>query len=463
MMEEKQLTLSQLNTRIKNVVMEGFPASVWVVAEILELNLNRSGHCYLELIEKTEKDEHIVARIRGTIWAFQYRMLRPYFETITGTTLKPGIRILFKCTVEFHEQYGISLNITDIDPNYTMGDLARKKQEVIRKLKADGVFDMNRETLLPEVPQRIAIISSETAAGYGDFMNTLIGNNYGYSFRTKLFPAIMQGNGAEASVILALEQIYDSLDDFDCVVLIRGGGSQADLDCFNSYEIAANIAQFPIPVLTGIGHERDETVADLVANTRLKTPTAVAEFLIDQLAAFDAHLNQLEDHFGILVRQVIQEKKQQIREYSSSLSHLVKRTLQSETIELNHLDQILKKTVSGVKEKAGSNLSGIKDRLRRATKNVITGEIKAGDRYMEKLRYAVIHSLAAEKNRLQMFEKQVQLTDPVNTLKRGFTITCSGDKIITDLSTVAPGDQLTTRFRDGSLNSIVKKITKRSK
>ncbi len=462
-MENARLTLSQLNKQIKESLLESFPVSVWVTAEILELNLNRSGHCYMELIEKSDSSDHITARIRGTIWAFQYRMLRPYFESVTGITLKPGLNILFKCTVEFHEQYGISLNITDIDPNFTMGDLARRKQEVIMRLRSDGVFEMNRETDLPQIPQRIAIISSPSAAGYGDFMNTLKKNSYGYVFYTRLFPAIMQGIAAEESVISALEQVYDMIDHFDCAVLIRGGGSQADLDCFNSYDIASHIAQFPIPVLTGIGHERDETVADMVAHTRLKTPTAVAEFLIDQLLEFDSYLNQLEDHFGILIRQLIQDRQVELRELSYTFTHLVKNLLQKEKSGLDHIDQLSRRAASALISQSEKSLNRYSDRLMLAARNSITVKKLDIERYRRILTVSVNHSLALAKQQLQALDRQAVLVSPENTLKRGFTITRAGGRIITNISALSKGDEITTLFRDGELTSRAEKIVKHKK
>ncbi|MGM0505145.1 MAG: exodeoxyribonuclease VII large subunit, partial [Bacteroidota bacterium] len=269
-----KISLLELNQSIREKIKFNFPESIWVVAEISELKINRNGHCYLELIEKEAISENIIAKSRATIWAFTFRMLKPYFESVTGHELISGLKILVQVTVEFHELYGFSLNITDIDPNYTLGDLAQKKAETLRKLEEDGIINMNRELEFPIVPQKIAVISSETAAGYQDFMHQLTHNKYGYTYYIKLFPAIMQGLKAEESIIDTLERIFQHDHFFDIVVIIRGGGSQADLNCFNNYLLAANVAQFPIPVLTGIGHDKDESIVDLVACQKLKTPTA---------------------------------------------------------------------------------------------------------------------------------------------------------------------------------------------
>ncbi|NOQ28419.1 MAG: exodeoxyribonuclease VII large subunit, partial [Bacteroidales bacterium] len=264
----QKFTLLELNKDIQEKIKLNYSNAVWVIAEISELNVNRNGHCYLELIEKDIITDNIISKSRATIWAFTYRMLNPYFENATGHKLSSGIKILVQANVEFHELYGLSLNITDIDPNYTLGDLAQKKAEILKKLEEEGVLHMNKEISLSSIPQKIAIISSDTAAGYQDFINQLTNNSFKYKFYTKLFPAVMQGLQAENSIINSLEKIYEYEDFFDAVVIIRGGGSQSDLSCFNNYLLSANIAQFPLPVLTGIGHDKDESIVDLVAHKK---------------------------------------------------------------------------------------------------------------------------------------------------------------------------------------------------
>ena len=261
---ENKLTLSELNERIKEVIEGAFPSSVWVIAEISELKENRNGHCYLELIEK--QGTEIVARSRATIWSYTYRMLKPYFETTTGQLFTQGIKILVQGAVEFHSAFGLSLNIKDIDPIYTVGDMAMQRKEIINRLQTEGVFEMNKELELPLVPQKIAVISSATAAGYQDFMNQMETNEFGFRFYTKLFQATMQGVEAVPSIIYALERIFQYEDFFDAVVIIRGGGATADLSSFDNYDLAFNITQFPLPVITGIGHEKDDTIIDLVAH-----------------------------------------------------------------------------------------------------------------------------------------------------------------------------------------------------
>jgi len=266
----EHLSLATLNQIIKDTLNTTLEPSYWVVAEIAELRTNYSGHCYLEFIQKEEESGKILAKTRGTIWSYTYRTVSAWFQSITGEELRSGITVLANVQVQFHEVYGLSLNVKDIDPNFTLGERARKKQEIIKQLEEDGIFEMNKSLKLPLVPQRIAVISSETAAGYGDFMNQITHNDFGYKIETLLFPATMQGDKAPNAIINALLQVHNTMDKFDALIIIRGGGAQVDLDCFDHYELAAHIAQFPLPVFTGIGHERDETICDLVAHTSLK-------------------------------------------------------------------------------------------------------------------------------------------------------------------------------------------------
>ncbi|MFC2086531.1 exodeoxyribonuclease VII large subunit, partial [Bacteroidota bacterium] len=307
------ITLYELNEQIKDVINNSFQETYWIVAEISELRENAySGHCYLELVEKNEKNEKLKAKAKATIWSYTYRMLKPYFETTTGRALSDGLKVMVKVIVDFHEIYSLNLSILDIDPSYTVGDLALKKQEIIKRLEEEGIIDMNKELEISEVPQKIAIISSKTAAGYDDFQNQLSNNEFKYAFYTKLFPAFMQGDKAEESIIQALDKIYNYEDFFDVVIIIRGGGSKLDLSCFDSYWLSYHITQFPIPVITGIGHERDDTIVDTVANTRLKTPTAVAEFLINKLYQFEASLMELKDDVIENINAIISYQNQQL-------------------------------------------------------------------------------------------------------------------------------------------------------
>jgi exodeoxyribonuclease VII large subunit len=410
-MPEASNSLSHLLGQVQRALRNEFTSAVWIVAEILELHENRNGHCYLELIEKSSESDSILARAKGTIWASRYSMLRPFFEASTGTALKSGIKLLCKVSVEFHPQYGLSLNITDIDPAYTLGDLARKKQEVILRLREEGVFQMNKELSFPEVPQRIAIISSDSAAGYGDFMESIRHNAHGFHFQTTLFPAVMQGDQVPGSITSAMDKIYENLSQFDCVVIIRGGGSKADLESFNHYDLAYYITQFPLPVITGIGHERDESVADMVAFYGLKTPTAVAEFLVDQLLTFEFRLGAKEDQLTSLVRRIVQKSLSRLEQDQNNIKHLSYRFLQ-------HRNELIR-----------------------------TSE--------HLLRKEVFNQLERKKDYLAHLEKRRELVDPEQILKRGYTMTLLEGKPISSMKDVQHGDLLETRVHKGKIISKV--------
>ena len=254
-MEQQALSLHELNGLVKRSICACMPDTYWVQAELSDVRTNYSGHCYLEFIQKDAGGNNLIAKARGTIWSNIFKMLKPYFEQETGQAFTSGIKVLVQVTVEFHELYGYSLTVLDIDPTYTVGDMERKRREILRQLEEEGVIDLNKELDMPMLPQRVAVISSATAAGYGDFCNQLMNNPRGYGFRTELFPAIMQGERVEESVLSALDAIYSRMDEFDVVVIIRGGGATSDLSGFDTYMLAASCAQFPLPIITGIDQE----------------------------------------------------------------------------------------------------------------------------------------------------------------------------------------------------------------
>lgn len=413
-MPGEKRSLSELLGQVKGALENELPDHYWVIAEIMELRENR--HCYLELIEKSEENDSLLARVRATIWSSRYDMLRPFFEASTGSPLKSGIKILCKASVEFHPLYGLSLNITDIDPSYTLGDLARKKQEVIHRLRKEGVFDMNRELLFPQVPQHIAVISSETAAGFGDFMESIQNNSHGFLFHTTLYPAVMQGDEAPGSISSAMEKIYETENDFDCVVLIRGGGSKTDLESFNHYDLAYFITQFPLPVITGIGHERDESVADMVAHHGLKTPTAVAEFLVDQLLAFEFRLSALADRLSASVRNRVQGDLSRLERYQGDIMHLSRALLQKQSEQLRQCRERLRRELSMQMEKKGDYLA--------------------------------------------LLEKRTELVDPRNILLRGYSMTLLEGKALRSIRNIKHGSLLETRLHDGSIISKVEPSSK---
>ncbi len=433
--ETTSLSLSQLLEQVELTLKKAFPVSTWIKAEILELQVNPRGHCYLELIEKSQDNDAIIARARATIWASKFSMLKPYFETTTGMPLKSGIKILCRGSIGFHQVYGFSIQITDIDPAFTLGDLARKKQEVINRLRAEGVMDMNRELPFPTVPQNIAVISSESAAGYGDFMDSIHENNQQYYLYTRLFQASMQGDDAPASIIRALDAIHASDHPFDCVVIIRGGGSRADLECFNDYDLAYYITQFPIPVVTGIGHERDESVADLVASHGLKTPTAVAEFLVEKFLAFEFRLSSYRERLSSVVGRNVKIHQIRLERLSGDIKHLSGGYLQRERERGERLAGHLTHLSRGFVHRHMERLDGSEQRIRKA----------AGFR------------IAREKERLHHMESKKELIDPVNVLKRGYSITLHQGRVVTGIRGIKPGEKLETRLHSGIILSKVEK------
>ena len=313
------MTLFELNRLVRETIECELPHEYWVEAELSECRESR-GHCYMELIEKDEQTATPIAKARANCWAQKWVMIRPYFERATGQRLVAGMKVLLKVHPQFHEAYGFSWIVTDIDPTYTLGDMARKRQEIIRQLKEEGVFDLQKELTLPLFCQHIAVISSETAAGYGDFCNQLADNPYGFQFQTQLFPAIMQGEGVEGSIINALERIYDQ--PFDCVVIIRGGGATSDMSGFDTLALAEHVANFPLPIITGIGHDRDESILDMVSHTRVKTPTAAAALLIDHLKEVLDTVNNAQNSITRLVQQKLSTLSAQLSSVSEAIPRL---------------------------------------------------------------------------------------------------------------------------------------------
>lgn len=475
---KQQLTLFELNQVIKDSLQETFPATVWVVAEVSELKENRSGHCYLELVEKQENE--IIARSRATIWSYTYRMLKPYFETTTGQLFSHGINILVQVTVEYHPAYGLSLNIKDIDPTYTVGDMALQRKEIMERLVNEGVLEMNRELQLPMVPQKIAVISSKTAAGYQDFINQLENNSHGFKFYTCLFEAFMQGQGAVSSIIDALERIFQYEDFFDAVAIIRGGGATADLSCFDNYELAFHITQFPLPVVTGIGHEKDETVIDLVANTRMKTPTAVAEFFINGVELFYERLLEKKTHIVRLTHEkvnknqyllermagrfhqdaaeYIRQKKSSLARKGNQLQRNVGRYVFSRSSQLGNYKFDLNGAVSVWSVETKNKLDQKKRLLKRVTGESLMKENNKLSHLKDLMNFECRQNLNKEKERIHLNENAMRLLTPDNILKRGFTLTMKNGAIVKSTEQLILNDEIETQFADGKIKSkIIKK------
>lgn len=383
----KVVGLHALNSQISACIEEIFDEPIWVSAEIVSLNRNRTGHCYLELIEKLP-DGAIVAKARATIWSALYGRISAYFQQVTGMPLAAGMTVALQVEVVFHPNYGFSLNVKDINPQFTLGNRLMQRTQTIERLQKEGVFDMNKELALPAITRRLAVVSAQTAAGYGDFMKELGQNAWNFTFQVTLFPALMQGDAAEASIVKALHEIAQVQQDFDAVVIIRGGGAVTDLDCFDAYQLAYTVTQMPLPVVVGVGHDRDVSVLDMVAAVSLKTPTAVAQFMVQRLA--DAY--------------------QRVCLCQERLSR------------------------------------GVQLLLQRQEQRLLT---------IEKMLPICSHRLLDKKeHRLAMLEKTLELLSPVNVLKKGYTMTLKNG-VVASLDDIQVGDEITTVFHNGSVQSIV--------
>jgi len=453
-----KLTLAELQLIIRDSIYLALPEMYWVIAEISEMKENYNGHCYLELIEKQPDDRNIRARARAVIWSSRYRFLKSFFENVAGESLREGLKVLVKVKVEYHEIYGLSLVISDIDPSFTMGDLAVKRQMILKRLEEDGVLSMNRELEFPLFPQRIAVISSRNAAGYTDFIKHISENSYGYVFYTALFEAAMQGNETETSIIGALDRIAEKIGFFDVIVLIRGGGSQTDLSCFDNYNIAYYITQFPLPVLTGIGHEKDLSVTDIVAYKALKTPTAVADFLIN--CANEAENNLTETVSGIisLTRNIILDHKHKVETFSMKINPLARIMISGMKEKLSSL---IIETINSGKEsvmKAGLIPANHKSRLASSSKSLLS----ASNNKLAGLRNGLVNEtsglLRKSGMHIEGLTGSLKILDPVNVLKRGFTITSLNGVIVKSKEALKSEDEIDTHFVDGSVKSRVEGI-----
>lgn len=404
-------SLLELNSLVRRSLEQCLPDEYWIQAELSDVRSNSTGHCYLEFVQKDSRSNSLVAKARGMIWNNIYRLLKPYFEEATGQLFTSGIKVLVKVTVQFHELYGYSLTVLDIDPTYTLGDMARRRREILSQLEEEGVLTLNKELEIPVLPQRVAVISSATAAGYGDFCHQLQHNTAGFYFNTELFPALMQGNQVEESVLSALDRINARIHDFDVVVIIRGGGATSDLSGFDTYLLAASCAQFPIPIITGIGHERDDTVLDSVVHTRVKTPTAAAELLIRCMTDAAEYLEMLSGRLQQGAYALLEREQRRLATIQSRIPSLVNRKLADAHYAL---------------------LTAKKD-----------------------LAQVTLTLLARHKHRLELIRQRIADVSPEKLLSRGYSITLKDGKVVTDASLLKEGDELTTRLLKGEAHSIV--------
>jgi exodeoxyribonuclease VII large subunit len=459
MQEIKPISLFNLQNQIKSGIKNIFPGSFWIIAEISEMNSNQSGHCYLELIEKATESDQIIAKTKATIWAFTFRMLKPYFESVTGERFASGLKVMLSVSIEFHELYGFSLNIKDIEPNYTIGDLSRKKQEIIKQLQDEGVFHLNKELEFPIVPQRIAVISSETAAGYGDFVHQLKTNHFRYKYSVKLFNAFMQGEEAEKSIIHALETIFDSQEKFDIIVIIRGGGSQADLNCFNSYWLAYHITQFPIPVLTGIGHERDQTITDLVAYNSLKTPTAVAEFIIEKTSEFETYLDELHENFTSLVTSILDEKQSHLQELTRFYISSVKMSLANQNKRIEKYEALVNLNAKNQIRNNQQNLETYTYKIKSVTQHILSVKKQQADGFQKHFSMLIKTQLSNNNQKLANYLNRAHLLNPYHIMKKGYSLTYRNGMLIKSASQLKPGDSIMSKWIDGNAESTIEGVT----
>jgi exodeoxyribonuclease VII large subunit len=407
----EHLTLFQLNKIVQKALDVHLEPTYWVIAEIGDFRVQSNGHCYLELVEK--EGNNIIAKSRATIWSYTYRNLSLWFEKMTGQSLKQGLKILCNVSIQFHELYGFSFNIKDIDANFTLGERARKRQEVIEKLKEEGVFEMNTLLPVPRLIKRIAVISSPSAAGYEDFLESLTGNRFGYQYHVTLYKAAMQGSNAPIAITDALLAINDSKNDYDAVVIIRGGGSQLDLDCFDDYELCLHACQYPSPILSGIGHNRDESVLDMVAHLALKTPTAVAEWIINL-------------------------------------------TLEYESLLLTYFERISKSALLVLRD-SESKIDRLTDRLKNRISSILVHENYLIENSKNKLFHASKYIMNDHYYTLKGHENTLQLLDPQKVLKRGYTLTSINGNFIKP-GMIKIGDQIVTRTDKITIESKIEEI-----
>lgn len=409
---EEPFTLYSLNNMVRQAVSEGLPSRYWVTGELSEVREASNGHCYIELVQRDEVTQELVAKARGTIWSRIYSLLRPYFLEQTGEPFAAGLKVLLQVSVGFHELYGYTLDVCDIEPAYTVGDMARQRMLVIKRLTDEGVIDLNKELPFPLLPQRVAVISSATAAGYGDFCDQLASNRYGFVFYPHLFQSPMQGSGVEQGIISALDRVAANIDMWDVVVIIRGGGATSELSCFDTYDLANNCAQFPLPIITGIGHQRDESVLDMVAHTRAKTPTAAAELLIHAM-------------------------------------------LEQETYMTNMMQGV----VQGVQQRMDAEqqrLQGLLGRLPMATALYLQGEKMRLQTSLQAMFSSAKMLIKEQQHRLDVCNAALEAASPERILSLGYSITRVNGRLVRSIDDVVPGDEVTSEVAGGEFTSTVK-------
>lgn len=455
-----RFSLFELNNLVKESIAKLLPDTYWVIAEISEVNEHPSGHCYLELIQKDENSDNVKAKARANIWSYTYRMLKPYFETMTNRPLSRGMKILVNTQVVFHELYGYSLNIIDIEPGYTLGDIELKRRETINRLIADGVMEMNKEQKLDILPKRVAIISSPTAAGLQDFVNQLSNNPYRYTFEHKVFPSIMQGEEAEKSIINSLANIYDSIDNFDVVVIVRGGGAQTDLSCFDSYQLASNVAQFPLPIIAGIGHDKDISVVDMVANTSVKTPTAVAEFLISKFIEAEALATDLTNQLSDITNQIIDSEKELLNNTEIKFQYYCSSVISGNIRKIESLYRKIPFLSKDIIENNRESIQVAQTKVALSIQSILNLQQQTVNKNNIKLKSLLPQKIQSEKLKHSHWSQTIHNLNPENLLQKGYSITYYNGKVLKDTNSVAIGEEVEIKLNKGLLfGNIVRKET----
>lgn len=411
MASERTFTLLELNHMVRETIERQMDGKYWVEAELSDLHDH--SHCYMELVENDPFGPTPLAKARAVCWANRWTALRSKFERQTQQQLRPGIKVRMMVTPTFHEAYGFAYQVSDIDPDYTLGDIVRKRMEIIHQLKEAGIFDLQRELVLPRFAQRIAVISSAQAAGYGDFCHQIDDNSYGLSFSHELFAAIMQGEQVEQSVIAALDRINARIDEFDVVVIIRGGGATTDMSGFDTLALAENVANFPLPIITGIGHDRDECILDMVSYMRVKTPTAAAAFLIDHLSEVYTALVSARERISRIAERHLAYEKMRLKQLADRIPTLFALTRERQT--------------------------------------------KRIDALAHRLDSAATQRLERERHRLQLVAQRAQAQDPIHILRRGYSITLHNGHALRSGDELADGDIIETRLEQGTLKSEIRK------
>lgn len=434
-MKASALTLFELNALVREVIESTFTTCYWVEAELSEVREVR-GHCYMELVQKDLFSPTSVARASAKCWKSRWALLRPKFEQTTGQSLHAGMKVMLKVAASFHEAYGFAWIVQDIDPTYTLGDMARKRQEIVRRLQQEGVFDLQKELTIPLFAQHIAVISSEQAAGYGDFCRQLADNDLGLAFEPQLFPAVMQGDQVEPSIIAALDAINAEADRFDVVVIIRGGGATADMSGFDTLALAENVANFPLPIITGIGHERDESILDMVSHTRVKTPTAAAALLVDHLAGVWHHVDDCQRRMTTCVSRRLETAHARLERCAGRIPTLFSLVKVRQEARLERLSTQLTALIQGQLGGAAARLQQLEALVPTLAKQRMTDEM----------------------HRLERTQLRLRAVDPQLLLSRGYSITLHQGRAVHDASQLKPGDEIETRLEHGTVRSTVNPI-----